>query len=71
LGVPVHAEKSCDYMADYGYGHHPAGLWDLVFETEPPVRAKSGERTALTLDGRDYEVWVWGEYGLSFTLHTL
>ena len=71
LGVSLTAEPSCDYVSDYSFSHEPAQLWDLVFATDPPVQAKSGEITALTLDGKDYEVWVWGEKYVNVTVHAL
>lgn len=61
LGVPVHAEERCGYVAEAGYSQEPVALWDLVVETDPPVLAKSGERTKVEIEGRDYVMWVWGE----------
>lgn len=71
LGVAVHAEKRCDYSDLDG---QPLGLWDLVVDTEPPVRLNSGNRTPLNLGGRAYEAWAWspsatGTDGVDFVLY--
>jgi len=71
LGVAVHAEKRCDYSDIDG---QPLGLWDLIVDTEPPVRVTSGNRTPLNLGGRAYEAWAWsptdiGTNGLDFVLY--
>lgn len=59
LGVAVTAEKGCAYANGNTRGE-PAtiSLSELSFATEPAVRAMTGKRTLLELDGATYEVWV-------------
>ena len=46
-------------------------LWDAVFGTTPPAVAKSGELTLLTLGGRTYDAWVWGEGTVQIGIYAL
>ncbi len=76
-GVTVGAQRRCDYAPaqpaaanDPGGPEQPAiALWDVVFGTTPPTIAKSGELTPITLDGKPYHVWIWGEGTVQIALY--
>jgi hypothetical protein len=48
-------------------------LWDVVFATSPPTRARSQTLTPVRIGDRDYKVWSFGETGagppLWFVVH--
>jgi hypothetical protein len=71
FGVAVSAAKSCDYAAPVDEGGSPTTLWDLAFDTVPPVRVQSGELGKVQLGGKDYAVWVWGERFMTFVVYAL
>jgi hypothetical protein len=58
VGVGVHAEPRCQYVARTAFSDEPYFLWDLVFDTDPPTRVGSGETGSLVIAGRPYEVSV-------------
>lgn len=58
VGVGVHAEARCQYVARTASSDEPFFLWDLVFDTDPPTRVGSGETGSLVIAGRPYEVSV-------------
>jgi len=62
LGITVSAEATCTYAA-------PSLLWDAAFETNPPVRVKSGTTGTLDIGGRSYGAWVWGLDALTITIY--
>ena len=64
LGIGVFAERHCDYAS----GSETVALWDLVFDTDPPTRVRSGEINDLTYDGHDYSVWFWSEGIVHFSI---
>jgi hypothetical protein len=69
VGVPVAAEERCTYAIDALDGT-PMPLWDVVFQTDPPQRVQSGTVGTIELDGREYDVWAWGQDYVSFTIYS-
>jgi hypothetical protein len=59
LGVGVTLERSCAYTSTID-------LWDVVFDTSPPVRVKSGTIGSITIAGRAYRVWLWSQSDFKF-----
>ena len=63
LGVSVRAEESCVS------GLASAKVWDVVFETTPPVRLRSGWNGTVELEGKAYKAWQWGEGSIDLSLY--
>jgi hypothetical protein len=61
LGVGVTLEKGCTYWTN-------VNLWSAAFATTPVVRVPSGTMGAVTIAGRNYRTWMWGEYGFGLTI---
>ncbi|HET6284430.1 MAG TPA: hypothetical protein VFH73_25965 [Polyangia bacterium] len=71
LGVAADAQEHCPYASsDSPYASNGVlSLWDVVFQTTPPVRVASQSAGMVPIAGRDYNAWVSGEGNLvSFTL---
>jgi hypothetical protein len=62
LGVRANAQANCAYST-------VITLWDVLFETAPPVRVSSETTSTVQIAGNDYNVWVLGEGGVWFALY--
>lgn len=67
-GVAITLQERCDYGASASNSAEVA-LSDVLFATDPPTLAKSGERTPLVLNGEDYEAWVDGRGTVSVAIY--
>jgi hypothetical protein len=65
--VPVRAERGCDYAEAYPARDEPIALWDLVFDTTPRTRIRTGEIATLTLDGQEYSAAFESGLGIEVT----
>jgi hypothetical protein len=62
LGVKVRAQQGCAYAHDFA-GQPTYFLTDLVVETTPPVVVTGDARTVITLDGKEFNVWMAWDSG--------
>jgi hypothetical protein len=56
LGVGVTIQPSCPY-AENGLPGSLVSLWEVVFDTSPPVTVKSDNVGTVPIEGKDFAVW--------------